>query len=91
MVTAVAVAPQLKCCGMNSSSDWRAFADDGNSVPDSCCVTVAKDCGKNKMSDASAVHQKVVEETSPPPSDCAVTVWGSSSAVLTRFDVSGLP
>uniref|UniRef100_A0A674NH24 Tetraspanin n=1 Tax=Takifugu rubripes TaxID=31033 RepID=A0A674NH24_TAKRU len=51
-------APTLKCCGMNSSSDWRTFADDGNSVPDSCCITVAKGCGKNKMSDPSAVYQK---------------------------------
>ncbi|TWW57039.1 CD63 antigen [Takifugu flavidus] len=48
----------LKCCGMNSSSDWRSFADDGNSVPDSCCITVAKGCGKNKLSDESAVYQK---------------------------------
>uniref|UniRef100_A0A674NK73 Tetraspanin n=1 Tax=Takifugu rubripes TaxID=31033 RepID=A0A674NK73_TAKRU len=51
----------LKCCGMNSSSDWRTFADDGNSVPDSCCITVAKGCGKNKMSDPSGCHDVIVD------------------------------
>ncbi|XP_068454076.1 CD63 antigen [Clinocottus analis] len=48
----------LKCCGANSSSDWRAFGIDGNSVPDSCCVTLAPDCGKGTMTDAAKVHQK---------------------------------
>lgn len=78
VVTPVAVAPQLKCCGMNSSSDWRTFADDGNTVPDSCCVTVATGCGKNKLSDASAVHQRVVKEMPHPSCYCVVAVSGFS-------------
>lgn len=56
------VAPQLKCCGVNSSADWRTFAVDGNTVPDSCCVNVTKDCGKNKMADGAVVYQKVTVE-----------------------------
>ncbi|CAG03950.1 unnamed protein product [Tetraodon nigroviridis] len=48
----------LKCCGVNSSADWRSFALDGNSVPDSCCINVTKDCGKNKMTDGSVVYLK---------------------------------
>lgn len=55
-------APQLKCCGVNSSADWRTFASDGNTVPDSCCVNVTKDCGKNKMTDASVVYQQVIQK-----------------------------
>ncbi|KAF3861094.1 hypothetical protein F7725_001349 [Dissostichus mawsoni] len=34
-----------KCCGSNSSTDWRGFGPDGNSVPDSCCVKVTLNCG----------------------------------------------
>lgn len=46
----------LKCCGVNSSADWRNFAPDGNSVPDSCCLNVTANCGKGTMTDASKVH-----------------------------------
>ncbi|XP_008291891.1 CD63 antigen [Stegastes partitus] len=46
----------LKCCGVTNSSDWRSFAPDGNSVPDSCCVNVTANCGKGTMTDASKVH-----------------------------------
>ncbi|XP_070766417.1 CD63 antigen [Enoplosus armatus] len=48
----------LKCCGVNSSSDWRGFRPDGNSVPDSCCVNVSTNCGIGAMTDAAKVHQK---------------------------------
>lgn len=48
----------LKCCGVNSSSDWRDFGHDGNSVPDSCCVTLSTNCGVGAMTDAAKVHQK---------------------------------
>ncbi|TNN57239.1 CD63 antigen [Liparis tanakae] len=48
----------LKCCGVNSSSDWRSFRGDGNSVPDSCCVTLSANCGVGAMRDAATVHQK---------------------------------
>ncbi|XP_028264867.1 CD63 antigen [Parambassis ranga] len=46
----------LKCCGVNSSADWKSFSSDGKSVPDSCCLNVTKDCGKNAMGDAKKVH-----------------------------------
>jgi len=48
----------LKCCGVNSSSDWRSFRSEGNSVPDSCCVNVTINCGIGTMTDAVRVHQK---------------------------------
>ncbi|XP_056278843.1 CD63 antigen [Pseudoliparis swirei] len=48
----------LKCCGVNSSSDWRSFGDDGNSVPDSCCLTLSTKCGIGAMTDAAKVYQK---------------------------------
>uniref|UniRef100_A0A8C7WWP2 CD63 molecule n=1 Tax=Oryzias sinensis TaxID=183150 RepID=A0A8C7WWP2_9TELE len=40
---------QLKCCGVNSSSDWSYLDSDGNSVPDSCCINKTKGCGKGSM------------------------------------------
>nr|BAM36397.1 CD63 antigen [Oplegnathus fasciatus] len=48
----------LKCCGVNSSSDWRHFKPDGDSVPDSCCVNVSTNCGVRAMTDAAKVYQK---------------------------------
>merc|ERR1719498_670237 len=56
----------LECCGVTNTSDWRSFTAEGNSVPDSCCVNVTKDCGIGAMSDPVKVHQqgchdKVVE------------------------------
>ncbi|XP_034392101.1 CD63 antigen [Cyclopterus lumpus] len=48
----------LKCCGVNSSSDWSSFRADGNSVPDSCCLTLSTNCGINAMTNAAIVHQK---------------------------------
>ncbi|XP_060930333.1 CD63 antigen [Limanda limanda] len=47
----------LKCCGVNSSSDWRNFKPAGNSVPDSCCVNVSTNCGAGAMMDPVKVHQ----------------------------------
>lgn len=47
----------LKCCGVNSSSDWRHYKPEGNSVPDSCCVNVTSNCGVGTMTDANKVHQ----------------------------------
>lgn len=48
----------LKCCGINSSADWRAFTPDGDTVPDSCCIALSQDCGKGTMNDPSKVYQK---------------------------------
>ncbi|KAM9855719.1 CD63 antigen [Aulostomus maculatus] len=56
----------LKCCGVNGSSDWRNYSPDGDSVPDSCCVNVSQGCGVGTMADATKVHQEgcreIVEE-----------------------------
>lgn len=47
----------LKCCGVNSSADWRAFSSEENTVPDSCCITESPGCGRGTMSDATKVFQ----------------------------------
>lgn len=48
----------LKCCGANSSADWRFFTVEGNTVPDSCCINITTGCGKNHMANATVVYQK---------------------------------
>lgn len=50
---------QWKCCGVNSSSDWRDFKPDGNSVPESCCVNVTANCGNGAMTNPVKVYLKV--------------------------------
>lgn len=55
---------QLKCCGMNGSSDWRNFRPDGMSVPDSCCVNVSANCGIGAMTDSAKVHHEVKFQSS---------------------------
>ncbi|KAM9751339.1 CD63 antigen [Menidia menidia] len=47
-----------KCCGVNSSTDWKFFSTEGNTVPDSCCLNVTTNCGKGAMTDGSKVYQK---------------------------------
>ncbi|KAM4737613.1 CD63 antigen [Anableps anableps] len=47
-----------KCCGVNNASDWKAYKDDGKTVPDSCCFNVTKDCGSGAMTDGTKVYQK---------------------------------
>uniref|UniRef100_A0A3B3CQ94 Tetraspanin n=1 Tax=Oryzias melastigma TaxID=30732 RepID=A0A3B3CQ94_ORYME len=54
------VQEKWKCCGVNSSSDWSYLDSDGNTVPDSCCITKTTGCGKGNMKDASKVYQKVI-------------------------------
>ncbi|KAI4794410.1 hypothetical protein KUCAC02_032085 [Chaenocephalus aceratus] len=46
-----------KCCGSNSSMDWKGFGPGDKSVPDSCCVNVTQDCGVGVMTDTDKVHQ----------------------------------
>lgn len=53
----------LKCCGVNSSADWRNYTPEGNTVPDSCCVTVTANCGKGTIHDGSKVFQKGCADT----------------------------
>lgn len=50
---------QLKCCGVNSSADWKHFKPDGKSVPDSCCLNVTLNCGNGAMMEPTKVYQKV--------------------------------
>ncbi|KAL3974846.1 hypothetical protein ACER0C_023472 [Sarotherodon galilaeus] len=49
---------KLKCCGVNSSSDWKGFSSEGNSVPDSCCKNVTTNCGNGTMTDSDKVYQQ---------------------------------
>ena len=39
---------QLNCCGAQEYMDWKntTFGQNGDSVPDSCCILDAEDCGK---------------------------------------------
>ncbi|XP_061759605.1 CD63 antigen [Nerophis ophidion] len=53
-----AMQEDLKCCGMNNSSDWRNFRLDENSVPDSCCLNVSTNCGFGAMTDSAKVYQE---------------------------------
>ncbi|KAL4623702.1 CD63 antigen [Arapaima gigas] len=53
---------KLQCCGINSTRDWKSFNQNGNSVPDSCCKNVSKDCGLGKMNDINTVFQRGCEE-----------------------------
>ncbi|KPP66561.1 CD63 antigen-like [Scleropages formosus] len=53
---------ELKCCGINSTSDWRDFGTDQKSVPDSCCKNVSTDCGKGSMHDSAKVYQEGCEK-----------------------------
>ncbi|XP_005918992.1 CD63 antigen [Haplochromis burtoni] len=48
----------LKCCGVNGSSDWKNFTSKGNSVPDSCCKNDTKGCGIGTMTDSDKVYQQ---------------------------------
>ncbi|XP_074537646.1 CD63 antigen [Halichoeres trimaculatus] len=48
----------LKCCGVNSSADWKNFKPDRKSVPDSCCKNVTKNCGDGAMTDGAKVYQQ---------------------------------
>ncbi|XP_061840136.1 CD63 antigen [Nerophis lumbriciformis] len=53
-----AMQEDLKCCGMNNSSDWRSFRVDENSVPDSCCLNVSTNCGVGAMTNSTKVYQE---------------------------------
>ncbi|KAM6983107.1 CD63 antigen [Tautogolabrus adspersus] len=48
----------LKCCGVNSTSDWKNFFPDKNSVPDSCCVNVTAKCGEGALSSPTKLHKE---------------------------------
>uniref|UniRef100_A0A8C1BPS1 Tetraspanin n=1 Tax=Cyprinus carpio carpio TaxID=630221 RepID=A0A8C1BPS1_CYPCA len=51
------IQEQFKCCGKNSSSDWKSSKFfDSNSVPDSCCKNVTKGCGKGALQETSKIN-----------------------------------
>ncbi|KAM7411360.1 hypothetical protein PAMA_021383 [Pampus argenteus] len=75
---------RLKCCGVNSSADWKHFRPDGNSVPDSCCVNVTTNCGIGAMTDAAKVYQKGCR--SPVEALLKkITLWVVVAAIVIAF------
>ncbi|XP_041654858.1 CD63 antigen [Cheilinus undulatus] len=48
----------LKCCGVNSSTDWKNIFPEKNTVPDSCCKNVTTNCGVGAMTDPNKVYQE---------------------------------
>ncbi|XP_053704983.1 CD63 antigen [Synchiropus splendidus] len=48
----------LHCCGVNSSSDWRSYSSQENTVPDSCCIKESTGCGVGAMTDKTKVYQQ---------------------------------
>lgn len=51
------IQKHFKCCGGNSSSDWRNSPFVAlSSVPDSCCRNITKDCGKDALKDTSKIY-----------------------------------
>ncbi|CAJ1084587.1 CD63 antigen [Xyrichtys novacula] len=48
----------LKCCGVNSSADWKNYRPDRESVPDSCCVNFTKGCGDGALKDPSKLFKE---------------------------------
>ncbi|KAL1020713.1 hypothetical protein UPYG_G00003690 [Umbra pygmaea] len=49
---------ELKCCGVNGSSDWKGHYGGGqNDVPDSCCISVQPSCGVGAMNNSKIVNQ----------------------------------
>lgn len=48
----------LKCCGMNGTSDWEGIIGTENSVPDSCCKNFTAGCGNGTMTDSDKVYQQ---------------------------------
>ncbi|KAK2885426.1 hypothetical protein QQF64_021206 [Cirrhinus molitorella] len=51
------VQKQFKCCGGNSSEDWsKTKFLAANSVPDSCCKNITKDCGVGAIKDANKIY-----------------------------------
>ncbi|XP_026092806.1 CD63 antigen-like [Carassius auratus] len=51
------IQQEQKCCGQNSSLDWlnsKFLAPD--SVPDSCCKNITKDCGEGAIRDTRKIY-----------------------------------
>jgi len=56
------VQHELRCCGAEEYTDWAntTFGKNGDSVPDSCCVTDAPTCGEGILAlPADEIDQKI--------------------------------
>lgn len=49
------VQHELKCCGAQEYMDWKntTYGQNGDAVPDSCCITDADECGKGIITASS--------------------------------------
>jgi len=53
---------QAKCCGSTGPGNWKTSkwytknSRSGDWVPDSCCKTITKDCGKNQAANSDKIH-----------------------------------
>lgn len=49
----------FKCCGINDYSDWMEHGNYGsNRLPDSCCISPVKDCGKTVLAEQNRFSSK---------------------------------
>ena len=54
------IQPEFECCGVDTYRDWKDVARLSNSVPDTCCKTVSKNCGSGlAILDESQVKSKI--------------------------------
>ena len=58
---------ELKCCGTQEYLDWEntTFAEESNSVPDSCCLSDVEGCGKGIL--AMSAEQVICTQFQPWP------------------------
>lgn len=68
--TIARIQHRLRCCGINSPSDWKSILPDGKSVPDSCCIQSSKGCGKDALFDTKNLYVR----------GCSATIFGRSSS-----------
>lgn len=56
------VQHELKCCGAQEYMDWEntTFAQESNSVPDSCCLSDVEGCGKGILSMSNDQVPKII-------------------------------
>jgi len=59
------VQESLKCCGVESYNDWTKSTGwaNNNDVPDSCCKTESKGCGKGAIASPASINQVGCKDT----------------------------
>jgi hypothetical protein len=50
------VQHSFRCCGVRKAEDWENQLSDKNSTPDSCCIFMIRDCGKNALSALDTIY-----------------------------------